>query len=71
MQKFLSECVYLGDAVNLAARLMAKQKKSQIAGVIYDTPTQHLIPSSAPIRFDPLEPFHVKGKQQLIKAFRI
>ena len=60
----------LGDAVNLAARLMAKQKKCCIPGVICDTTTQELIPCDAPIRFDPLEPFHVKGKQQLIKAFQ-
>eukprot|EP01084_Bolivina_argentea_P115195 204899_1 len=59
----------LGDAVNLAARLMAKQKKCGVPGVICDTPTQELIPCSAPIRFDPLEPFYVKGKAVQIRAF--
>ena len=34
----------LGDAVNLAARLMAKQKKSGIHGVLIDRTTQDLIP---------------------------
>jgi len=60
----------LGDAVNLAARLMAKQKKSARPGVICDTNTQELISCDAPVRFDPMEPFRVKGKSQLIKAFQ-
>jgi len=60
----------LGDAVNLAARLMAKQKVSGQPGVICDTNTQELISCDAPVRFDPMEPFHVKGKSQLIKAFQ-
>ena len=60
----------LGDAVNLAARLMAKQKKSGSPGVICDTNTQELISCDAPVRFDPMEPFHVKGKSVLIKAFQ-
>merc|ERR1712060_948193 len=49
---------------------MAKQKKCQVPGVICGTTTQELIPCDAPIRFDPLEPFHVKGKSQQIKAFQ-
>ena len=59
----------LGDAVNLSARLMAKQKKTETPGVICDITTQELIPSDAPIRFDPMEPFKVKGKSKKIKAF--
>eukprot|EP00485_Elphidium_margaritaceum_P014944 CAMPEP_0202726070 /NCGR_PEP_ID=MMETSP1385-20130828/184423_1 /ASSEMBLY_ACC=CAM_ASM_000861 /TAXON_ID=933848 /ORGANISM="Elphidium margaritaceum" /LENGTH=1239 /DNA_ID=CAMNT_0049392283 /DNA_START=36 /DNA_END=3755 /DNA_ORIENTATION=+ len=60
----------LGDAVNLAARLMYKQKSDfKVPGVICDTTTQELIPSDAPIRFDPLAPFLVKGKANLIHAF--
>lgn len=59
----------LGDAVNLAARLMGKQKKSKIAGIICDKTTLDLIPSDAPIKFEQLEPFYVKGKSNRITAF--
>eukprot|EP01084_Bolivina_argentea_P197683 338718_1 len=60
----------LGDAVNLAARLMGKQKNCHVAGVICDATTQELIPCDAPVRFDPLEPFFVKGKAMKINAFQ-
>src|SRR5262249_21167797 len=54
----------MGDAVNLAARVMAKARPGQIlaTGSILD---------AAGIRFEtqPLEPFMVKGKKDAVTAF--
>jgi predicted ATPase/class 3 adenylate cyclase len=56
----------MGDAVNLSARLMAKARPGEILateGVLRQSRT----------RFDaePLEPFHVKGKAQPVRAFAL
>ncbi|MFN2609737.1 MAG: adenylate/guanylate cyclase domain-containing protein [Actinomycetota bacterium] len=57
---------YMGDAVNLAARVMARASKGQLLateGVIERTP----------LRFETqgLEPFTVKGKVEAVRAFEV
>lgn len=56
----------MGDSVNLAARLMAAAGPR----LIYST-TAVLDRSSTVFRAEPLEPFKVKGKDQLITAYAV
>ena len=56
----------MGDSVNLAARLMAAAAPT----LIYST-TAVLDRSSTLFRAEPLEPFKVKGKDQLITAYAV
>ena len=59
----------LGDTVNLAARLMYKQKmhKSKKSGIICDNTTINTIIGG----FKPMELFEVKGKSTLIQAHKV
>jgi class 3 adenylate cyclase/tetratricopeptide (TPR) repeat protein len=54
----------MGDTVNLAARLMSAAGSGQI----YATPAV-LTFSSTLFHTDPLQPFHVKGKEHPVQAF--
>ena len=56
----------MGDSVNLAARLMAAAGPK----MIYSTPAV-LDRSSSLFRAEPLEPFKVKGKEQLVAAYAV
>jgi class 3 adenylate cyclase/tetratricopeptide (TPR) repeat protein len=56
----------MGDAVNLAARLMAKAEPGQILAT-----ESVLHQSRAAFATDALEPFHVKGKSQPVHAFAL
>lgn len=56
----------MGDSVNLAARLMAAAGPR----LIYST-TAVLDRSSTLFRAEPLEPFKVKGKEQLVTAYAV
>lgn len=63
---YRSTYTIIGDTVNLAARLAAAAP----ANTVYATPG--ILDNSA-ILFDtdPVEPFHVKGKQELIHAYAV
>src|SRR4051795_1455218 len=56
----------MGDAVNLAARVMAKARPGQIlaTGSILDA-------AGVPFETQPLEPFMVKGKKQPVTAYLV
>ena len=56
----------MGDAVNLAARLMARAQPGQVlaSGKVLER-------SATLFEMVELEPFFVKGKQQLVEAFRV
>ncbi|MGH8946834.1 MAG: adenylate/guanylate cyclase domain-containing protein [Acidimicrobiia bacterium] len=56
----------MGDAVNLAARLMARAQPGQVlvSGEVLER-------SRTLFETVELEPFHVKGKQQPVQAFRV
>ncbi|MGB8360945.1 MAG: tetratricopeptide repeat protein, partial [Acidimicrobiia bacterium] len=56
----------MGDTVNLAARLMS----AAAPGMLYASPMV-LNLSSTLFRTEPLEPFHVKGKEQPVQAFAV
>lgn len=56
----------MGDAVNLAARLMSKARPGEI---IVTRPTMEW--ASSRFAYEPLEPFHVKGKTVPIYAGRL
>jgi class 3 adenylate cyclase/tetratricopeptide (TPR) repeat protein len=56
----------MGDAVNLAARLMAKAQPGEIVAT-----EPVLQPSRTKFETVPMEPFMVKGKAQPITAFRV
>ena len=56
----------MGDTVNLAARLMAKAPY----GAVYATPTL-LAQAHTVFAVEPLEPFPVKGKAELIQAYAV
>lgn len=56
----------MGDTVNLAARLMAAAGPDSMLAA----PTV-LAMSSTLFRTEPLEPFHVKGKEQPVQAFSV
>lgn len=56
----------MGDTVNLAARLMAAASP----GEIYASPSA-LDKSSTLFETTPLEPFHVKGKEQPVQAYAV
>jgi len=56
----------MGDAVNLAARLMQKAQPGEIIAS-----DDVLSRSHTAFRTEALEPFHVKGKAALIEAFRV
>ena len=55
----------IGDKINLAARL---QSKAEAFEIIVDENKAVL---SGRFKFDPLEPFQVKGKQEIIRAYRV
>ncbi len=56
----------MGDTVNLAARLMAAAS----SGEVYASPSV-LDKSLTLFETAPLEPFHVKGKEQLVQAYAV
>ncbi len=56
----------MGDTVNLAARLMGAASP----GEVYASPTA-LERSSTLFETTPLEPFHVKGKEQPVQAYSV
>ncbi len=56
----------IGDKINLAARL---QSKAEAFEIIVDEKTKEYCEDH--FKFDPLEPFHVKGKQETIRAYRV
>jgi class 3 adenylate cyclase/tetratricopeptide (TPR) repeat protein len=59
------EYALIGDCVNLAARLMA----AAAGGILCDAPTREAVQSEA--SFHPLPPFKLKGKAELVDAFRV
>lgn len=56
----------IGDKINLAARL---QSKAEAFEIIVDEKTRLYCQDE--FKFDPLEPFQVKGKQETIRAYRV
>jgi tetratricopeptide (TPR) repeat protein len=56
----------MGDAVNLAARVMAKAQPGQILAT-----SSVLEPSRTQFETEELEPFHVKGKSLPVQAFAV
>lgn len=64
--EFRSTFTLMGDTVNLAARLVAAAP----CGAVYATPAV-LDYSSALFRVEPLEPFSVKGKSELVQAYAV
>lgn len=63
---FRATYTIMGDTVNLAARLMA----AAAPGELYATPSV-LDHSLTLFETTPLEPFHVKGKQHPVQAYRV
>ena len=57
---------YMGDAVNLAARVMSKASPGEVLAT-----TEVADLSETAFELEPLEPFMVKGKSRPVQAFRI
>jgi len=58
----------IGDKINLAARL---ESRSGAFEVIVDQQTYEYCKDLESFSFEELEPFQVKGKQEIIKAYRV